>query len=407
MYDVVVVGGGASGVTSAIKSKKGDNKVLILERNSECLKKILITGNGRCNYFNENQNIDNYFSSNIDLINEIVTDNNIKMVKSFFDSLGIIPKIRDGYYYPFSNQAITIKNVLLRELERKNIKVKNNFLVTEIIKEEDIFIINPNTDNIRCKKLVLATGSYAYPKTGSTGMGYEFLKKFNHKIIKPLPALVQVEANFKYLKEWSGVRSEVKLELYENDKFITSELGEAQFTDYGLSGICTFNLSVLIARGLDIGKREVIKINFLPFVKEDRLTWLEDYNKGVYGRSLLELLEGLLNYKLAKIILNMAGINYNAFFDDLTLNEKNLLINNLFSMELEITGTKSFDNSQVCSGGVSLTDIDITTCESKLVKNLYIAGELLDLTGKCGGYNLTIAWLSGLLIGKSIGDDCD
>ncbi len=407
MYDVVIVGGGASGVVAALKAKTSNNRVLILERNSECLKKLLITGNGRCNYFNDDQNINNYYSNNLELVGEIITSDNINLVKEFFDNLGVVPKIKDGYYYPFSNQAITIKNILLNELKRNKIEVRNNYLVTEIIKNDDVFIINSDSSKIQCKKLVLATGGCAYPKTGSTGMGYDFLKSFGHTIIKPLPALVQVEANFKYLKDWAGVRSEVRLELYENGRLVASEEGEAQFTDYGLSGICTFNLSILISRGLDLGKKEIIKINYLPFVKGDRIIWLEEYNKKVYGRTLLELLEGLLNYKLAKIILKVANLDYDNYFDKLTNSEKERLINNLFAMNLEISGTKSFDNSQVCSGGIPLSEINLKNCESKKVKNLYIAGELLDLTGKCGGYNLTIAWLSGLLIGNSIGDDYD
>lgn len=407
MYDVVIVGGGASGVVAAIKAKNDNNSVLIIERNSECLKKLLITGNGRCNYFNDDQNIDNYYSNNMELVSEIITSDNINLVKDFFDNLGVVPKIKDGYYYPFSNQAVTIKNILLNELKRNKIEVINNFLVTEIIKNDDVFIINSDSSKIQCKKLVLATGGCAYPKTGSTGMGYDFLKSFGHTIIKPLPALVQVVANFKYLKDWSGVRSEVGLELFEDGRLVATEEGEAQFTDYGLSGICTFNLSILISRGLDLGKKEVIRINYLPFVKGDRLTWFEKYCKRLGKRNMLELLEGLLNYKLARIILNVSNVDYNKYFNDLTNQEKEKFINNLFSMNLDIVSTKSFDNSQVCSGGVKLDEININTMESKLISNLFVAGELLDITGKCGGYNLTIAWLSGLLIGESIGDNGD
>jgi len=407
MYDVVVVGGGASGVVAALQSKTPKNKVLILERNADCLKKLLITGNGRCNYFNENQDSSNYFTSNRELLQKIITDDNVKLVKSFFEKLGIIPKIREGYYYPFSNQAITIKNILLNEIKNKNIIIKNNFLVLGIKKEDDKFIINSESEVIECKKLVIATGSYAYPKTGSTGMGYQFLKDFGHTIIEPLPALVQVNAKFKYLKEWAGVRSDVKLSLYEDDILLAEEVGEAQFTDYGISGICTFNLSYWISKGFFMGKREVIKINFLPFVLDDRYEWLNTYNKQISKRTLLELLEGLLNYKLARIILKVSSLPENKYFEELSYDERERLVTNLFEMGLEITGTKSFDSSQVCSGGVSLDEVNLSNCESKLVKDLYIAGELLDLTGKCGGYNLTIAWLSGLLIGKNIGDNSD
>lgn len=399
---IIIVGGGCSGVIAAIKAKNKNNEVIILERNNTLLKKLLLTGNGRCNYFNENYSIDNYHSNNIDLVNEFISNDNIIMAKEFFDNIGIVPKIKNGYYYPYSNQAISIKDILVNEINRLGIKVIYDTYVEEIIKK-DKFIIKTNNKEYTCDKLILATGSFAYPKTGSDGKGYSILEKLGHTIIEPVPALVQLNANSKYLKDWDGVRSDVYLELFEDGKYLSKEEGEIQFTKYGLSGICIFNLSHYISRGLLENKKYVVKINFVPFIKTLISPWLYEYSKKNKEKDIYCLLEGFINKKLIPIILKESNINRNKKYDDLTKEEKIKLINSLRHFKVEITSTKGFDSSQVCNGGVSLEEININTMESKIVKDLYIIGELLDINGNCGGYNLTECWISGILSGKDIG----
>lgn len=401
---IIVVGGGCSGVVAAINAKNKDNEVVILERNNTLLKKLLLTGNGRCNYFNETYSIDNYHSNNMDLVNDFISDKNITMSKEFFDNLGIVPKIKNGYYYPYSNQAVSIKDILVNEVNRLGIKVIYDTYV-EDIEKEDKFIIKTNNEEYICDKLILSTGSFAYPKTGSDGHGYSILEKLGHTIIKPVPALVQLNANSKYLKDWDGVRSDVYLELFEDGEYLTKEEGEIQFTNYGISGICTFNLSHFISRGLEENKKYVVKINFVPFIKTLISPWLYEYANKNKEKDIYELLEGFLNKKLIPIILKESNIKSSKKYDELTKEEKVKLINSLRHFKVEITSTKGFDSSQVCNGGVSLDEININTMESKIVKDLYIIGELLDINGNCGGYNLTECWISGILSGKSIGED--
>ena len=401
---IIVVGGGCSGVVAAINAKNKDNEVVILERNNTLLKKLLLTGNGRCNYFNEIYSIDNYHSNNMDLVNDFISDKNITMSKEFFDNLGIVPKIKNGYYYPYSNQAVSIKDILVNEVNRLGIKVIYDTYV-EDIEKEDKFIIKTNNEEYICDKLILSTGSFAYPKTGSDGIGYSILEKLGHTIIKPVPALVQLNANSKYLKDWNGVRSDVYLELFEDGEYLTKEEGEIQFTNYGISGICTFNLSHFISRGLEENKKYVVKINFVPFIKTLISPWLYEYANKNKEKDIYELLEGFLNKKLIPIILKESNIKSSKKYDELTKEEKVKLINSLRHFKVEITSTKGFDSSQVCNGGVSLDEININTMESKIVKDLYIIGELLDINGNCGGYNLTECWISGILSGKSIGED--
>ena len=404
MDRVIVVGGGASGVVAAIFAKREDNEVIILEKNKECLKKILVTGNGKCNYLNELYNKKFYNSENMEFIDEIITSKNILKVKDFFDDLGIVSKIKNGYYYPFSNQAVTIKNALIKRAIDLGVKIINNVEVKEISKDKDLFKVVTSEKNYTCSKLVIATGSYAMPKSGSTGDGYKFMESFGIEIVPVVPALVQLIGDFKYQKEWTGIRSDVRLSLFEDDKFILEEEGEIQLTDYGISGICTFNLSQVVSRGLFNGKKEVIKINFLPFVEDLVTNWLIDYSLKHKGYTIRELLEGILNYKLVEILLKYNKINPNKDFFSLTKEEKYSLIKSLRGLEIKITGTKGFDSCQVCNGGVKLTEINPKTMECLKVKGLYVTGELLDITGNCGGYNLTNCWISGMLAGMSIGE---
>lgn len=398
MQKVVVIGGGASGLVGAINAARLGNEVILLERNSSVGKKILITGNGRCNYFNADQNLRHYHSSNDDILSEIITDNNLNLVLEFFDSIGIVPKVRNGYYYPNSNQAISVKEALLFECELLGIQIINDVFVSSIKKDLDKFIIN---GNIEADKVILATGSMAAPKTGSDGNGYALASSLGHTIIKPLPALVQLVSDGKFLKEWSGIRCDVKASLYEDGNVVLEETGEIQLTDYGVSGICIFNLSGRCARGIDLGMNEEVIINFLPDVN-DFMSFMELRNKKVRGRNISRLFDGLLNYKLVNVLLDMANISKDKMYDDLSSFEKEKLRDVVCGFKLKIKGTKSFDNAQVCSGGVPLCEVNPLTMESKRCENLYLTGELLDVDGDCGGYNLTFAFVSGMLAGKDL-----
>lgn len=401
MCDIVIIGGGVSGIVSAIKSFNGRNRITILERNDKCLKKLLLTGNGRCNYFNDDTSISNYHSMREDLLDKVINSDNMSCVLDFYNELGIIPKIKNGYYYPFSNQASTVRDALMFEVMKLGISIKYNYLVEKIERSNNKFIIN---DSIVCDKVIIATGSCSYPKTGSDGMGYDFLRKFGHNIIKPLPALVQLNSDFKYCRELSGIRSDVILSLYEDDEFISSSVGEVQLTDYGISGICTFNLSHFVTRGLDVGKKEVIKVNFLPFIKDNYMEWFNTYSNKHNDKNIYMLLCNILNYKLVKVILKVCSINNETYYNELDYNSRCLLINNLTNFEFNIVSTKDFNFSQVCNGGVSLDEVNLSTFESLIVDGLYITGEVLDINGNCGGYNLICAVISGILVGDDLSD---
>lgn len=350
--NVFVVGAGASGLVAAIKAAEYGCNVVVLERNNKCGKKLLTTGNGRCNFYNENQDLKFYHSQNLELFEEIFNSKKDDILK-LFNELGIVPKINNGYYYPFSNQASSVLNALMSKVSKLNIKIINNELVKSI-KKEDKFIIFTEENKYIADKVIISTGSKAASKTGSDGNGYNLVKSLGHSIIEVVPSLVQLEGKDNFYKEWKGVRSDVKLSLLEDNKKIKEESGEIQFTDYGISGICTFNLSGIISRGLIENKNYKVLINLVPWFKGNKnefLSWMNNQSQKLNNYKLKEILEGFLNYNLVNLILRLENISSDAKWEDIN---KEKLIDRVMSFEFNVLKTKSFDKAQVCSGGVPL-----------------------------------------------------
>ena len=392
---IIVIGGGASGIVASIFAKRDNNEVIVLEKNNKCLKKLLITGNGKCNYFNDDFSFEHYYSDSKNL--SFINDSNKRKVLDFFSSIGVVARVKNGYYYPNSNQSYSVHNSLLKEAFLRGVEIKNGVKVLNIVKKSNSFIVSTDNGDFICDKVIVSTGGKSYPKTGSEGDGYLFGKSLGHKIVPVVPSLVGLVSNDKFIKSLSGVRCDACVSL--NSK---SEIGEVQFTDYGLSGICVFNLSNIASR---LGNCSV-KINFLyNFVSDfDSFCKLFDsVNGSVLNRSIGELLEGYLNYNIVNVILKMSGIDFSCSWNDLG-NKKRILFDNLVSFNVDIVGTRGFDVAQVSLGGISLDDIDVNTFESKIVPGLYFTGEVMDVTGDCGGYNLGFAFLSGMIAGESVGD---
>ena len=405
MNKIIIIGGGASGLIASIYASKNGNEVTLLEKNNNCGKKILITGNGKCNYFNEDFTIKHYRSNNMEILNTIINDNNKKLILDFFNSIGIVPKIKNGYYYPNSNQAITIREALIIEAKLKGVNIINDVTVNNVTYINNKFNIETNKGTYYSDKVVIATGSKASPNTGSDGIGYKFTSNFGHTVIKPLPALVQLKGIDNYYKDWAGIKMDAAVNLYENNKYIDTSKGEILLTEYGVSGICIFDLSGRVARGLDSKKKEHLEINFLPWLDgniDDSIKWFDKQSILVYNRTISQILDGMLNYKLVNLILKQEKIANNTKWNDLNKDKKISLINKLTKFYIEIKDVNSFDKAQICSGGIPLSEININNMESLKQKGLYIVGELLDVDGDCGGYNLGFAWLSGILAGKAL-----
>lgn len=400
---VAIIGGGASGIIASIYAAKRGYNVIILERNSTCCKKILITGNGKCNYFNDDWNLKHYQTNSVEKIATVINDENKKEILSFFNKIGIVPKIKNGYYYPYSNQAVSIKTNLLREATLNGVVIKNDCFVEKVEKKDNHFLINVNEEIIVADAVIMATGSKACPKTGSDGNGYTLAESFGHTVVPVLPSLVPLKTKGKFLKEWSGIRTDVNISLYVDGVKLKEEYGEIQLTDYGISGICVFNLSSLANINLAKERKVLVKINFIPWVDfiNTFINFIDNqYNKN--KKDIMSLLEGILNYKLVSVLLKEIGVNIDTTFNDLTSNDLEKIYKQLSQFELEIIGSQDYDKAQVCSGGVSLLEVDMNTMQSKLVDNLYFTGEILDVDGDCGGYNLAFAWVSGMIAGKEV-----
>ena len=406
MSEIIIIGGGASGLVSGITLARKGKKVTILEKNTVCGKKILATGNGRCNYFNEDQEIIHYRSQNQELLENMINKENLNKVLEFFESIGIVPKIKNGYYYPFSNQAVSIQNALLIEARNLNINIETEAEVYNVKKENDNFIVITNKGNFISNKVILATGSKASFKGDYKVVGYDICKKFGHSIITLCPALVQLKGNEKYFKDWNGIRVDVKIDLFENNDKIAEEIGEIQLTDYGISGICVMNLSGRVSSGLNKKKNEYVRINFLECLNinsvDELIRFVDNRHSKMNNRTVAELLEGIINYKLLNVLLRKSGISLNKKWNEITYEEKSKFAENLVSLKIDIVGTNEFDKAQVCLGGIPLSEVDINTMESKKEKGLYIIGELLDVDADCGGYNLTWAWVTGILSGENV-----
>ena len=400
MSTVVVVGAGASGIIASLVSSEKNN-VILLDGNDKCGKKLLLTGNGRCNYWNDDINASMYETDCNEALQHILK--NAQDVLSYLDSLGIYPKIKNGYYYPYSNQATSICEIFKRQLESRKINFKKGFKVSAVAKNGNSFTItSTNGETIKCDKVILATGSKAYSKTGSDGSGYNLARSFGHSINRVCPSLTGLISEGKFLKEWEKIRSDAKVSLYADGKFIKSDTGEIQLTSTGISGICTFNVSGMASKSIMQGKSVSVSINFLPYLNNGFYSWFSSRCNNMQNVSVEQALESLFNYKLLFVLLKRAGVSKDDVWNKMSEEKRKALSEAIENFTLQIVDTEGYDKSQVCTGGVPLCEINTETMESKLTKGLYLAGELLDVDGRCGGYNLAFAFISGYISGKSV-----
>ena len=398
---VIVIGGGASGIIAAIKASEVSD-VTIIEGNSKIGKKILVTGSGRSNFWNESISEKNYNEESHELLKEILPIKD-EVFNFLTNSLGITPTNKNGYLYPRSKTASSITTVLEKRIKRNNIEVIYDLKVTKITTENNnIKIELSDNTTMTCDKLIIATGGKAASKTGSDGSGYNLLKELDIEVTPVLPALVPLIINDKTRLDWSGVRTDAKLSVYENNKIIKEELGELQLTNTGISGIVTFNISGLIASLLENKKQFEVYIDFLPEI-EDISTFLDEKNKNANPKNIEELLETMINYKLLNSLISNCRINKNQKWTELSQEDKKKLISTLKKYKINISSTEDFEKAQVTRGGVCLNEIT-SNFSLKKYPNIKVIGETLNVDGICGGYDLAFAFISGYIAGSSIND---
>ncbi len=388
-HELLIIGAGASGLMAAIRAARQGVDVALLEHTDKIGRKLLITGNGRCNLTNQIQRPEYYRSHHCQTAWQIVSKFTKDDTIAFFQELGLLLRERSGGIYPWSNQAASVLRVLKSELYYLGIPIYYRAEPIKLYKDKKRGCFCCETEGARYfgKKLILAAGSKAAEKTGSDGSGYALAHMLGHSIYPPLPALVPLIAKEPYFRRLAGVRAEGKITLYGNGREMASDIGELQITEYGISGIPAFQVSRYAAEALYEKKHVTAELDFCPCLTVQELEYRieKQKKKGIRTR---EALIGILNEKLA---------------DELHTRTENRkeLAERIKCFPATITGTKGFDFCQVCAGGVPLTEIDPETMESKREKGLYLAGELLDVDGACGGYNLQWAWASGHLAGAS------
>lgn len=403
---VIVIGGGASGLMAAITAATNGAVVTLLEHMDKPGRKILATGNGRCNLTNVYQGYDCYMGGSPEFTQAVFKQFSKDKTIAFFTQLGIFTKNRNGYLYPFSDQASAVLEALLLEAEYRKVKIKCSEHITGIEKKEDQFLVHTDTWTYTGDSVILSTGSKAAPNTGSDGSGYHLAASLGHAVIEPGPGLVPLICGDSCCKGLAGVRSDARITLFIEGEPIAMEEGELQLTAYGISGIPVFQLSRHAVLALREGKKVTAGIHFLRAFSFDGIVAFLKGRTGTSNYKTTEqLLLGLFPKKLIPVLLQQAGISLKIKASQLTESDWNSLARAICHFPLTITGHQSYDQAQVCFGGVDTREIEPTTMESKLLPGLYFAGELVDIDGKCGGYNLQWAWSSGHIAGIHAASD--
>ena len=403
IYDCAVIGGGAAGLLGAIKLARKGFKVIIIEHTKKVGTKILSTGNGKCNFTNMKLDSTCFQSANEKKVMEVINQFDNRAVIDFFETLGVYHRERNGYVYPHSDTAASLQNALKMEIDNLKIRVSTEFDTEKIVLRDNIYEIISNTYTYYAKTVLLATGSKASPKSGSDGSGYVLAEKLGHNIVKPLPALVQLISKDKNCTLMAGVRSMGSVVLYVDGKEISRDTGEIQYTDYGISGIPVFQISRYAVKALDKGQRVWVNIDMIPdYTYENLKKICEAGMKSFPNKNVSQFFEGLINKKLAAAVAERCRVNQSKAVEGLGLEELLKCVKALKDYRLELSGFKDFDNGQVCQGGVTIEEVDTCNMMSKLNSGVFFAGELVDVDGKCGGYNLQWAWSSAAVAAEGI-----
>ena len=402
--EIAIIGGGASGMMAAIEAVKSGKEVVVVDRKERVLKKVLVTGNGRCNLTNVNAGINNYFSTGSDIqnIENILNDFTPKDTMNFFESLGVVcnEEVR-GKVFPLSGQAGSVIDALRFEAERVGVKFLLDFYVKKIEKKGFQFIIYSEDKRIiTSNRVLLSAGGKSYPELGSNGSGFELAREFGHTITPLFPSIVQFKTEEYQVKGLKGIKLDTRVTAYGDKKKICTYDGELLFTDYGVSGNVIFNISFVFP----IHKKVELEVDFLPKFSYDELLQKLKDRRDILGHLTMEhYFNGMINKKLGQFLSKASGIEkLSKEINSLTDNELRKLCDVLKKYKLNVLDTTGYKNAQVTAGGVALDEVDMETLESKKVKGLYFSGEILDVYGECGGFNFQWAWASGKKAGENI-----
>lgn len=408
-HDLIVVGGGASGIMAAIIAKDLGMDVAIVESNDRVAKKILATGNGRCNISNNKIKSpfnNNFHSENNNFFNNVLSEFSVEDTRNFFLSLGLpLVELENGKMYPQSLQSSSVIDIFRMAIEDRNIPLYTNCKITSITKKKNFNLATSNEEYqyFACSKLILSCGGKSAPKTGSDGSGYKLAKSLGHKVIEPIPGIVQLKLDYPYLKAISGVKFDGSVSILIDDEVVRTECGEILFTDYGISGPPIMQLSAYASKALSKNSKVTLRLDMFPNQSlEEVENFLATHFSIFNYREICSTLIGVINKKLIPTILKDSGIkDIHTPCSNIDWKYINILINKFKCWEFNCIDTNGFANAQVTVGGIDTSQVNNLSLESKLVKDLYLCGEILDVHGDCGGFNLQWAWSSGYVAGKS------
>lgn len=403
MYDVIIIGAGASGLMAAATAASKGARVALLEHKDDIGKKILATGNGRCNFTNTDMSVNKFHGSKA-LIKNGLSQFNYSDTICFFKELGIPAYDNAGYIYPNSRQAASVVAAFRMELMRLHVDVKTGINITDIKPANDRtgYCIQTDKGSFKSKRLIIACGLTASPKLGSDGSLFRQIEALGHHIQKPLPALCGFSCDGLNFKKITGVRCDATVASVIDGQMTEQNTGELQLADYGISGIPVFQISSLMSRALDKGQKVEVIIDFLPAFSDDELNgYIKDRSiTTTDNRSLNEMLNGLLNNKLLLELIHKSGVSPDKKGRLLTDDDCKSLTRSIKHTAVSVKKPRGLEFAQVCAGGIYTKEIDVRTLESKIHPGLYFCGELLDVDGICGGYNLQWAWTSGYIAGE-------
>jgi len=398
---MIIIGAGAAGLCAAIVSAKAGQSVTLLEQNNKIGKKILVSGNGKCNIDNKYISPHRFHGQNPNFIEEVLKGYDFEVIKKFFTSIGLaLIEGKEGKMFPMSLQASSVVELLEYEAKRVGVEILCNCEVTDIEKTQNIFSVETSLGTKTCTQLVMASGSPAAPHLGGSNAGYAFATKMGHTLVPRHPSLVQLCSDESWVKDCAGVKVAGLAKLYANGEYITEKKGDLLFTNYGISGLAILDLSREVSTRLANFDYCELSLDLMPELSKEKLTnLLLNRVKEDSEKPLTLWLQGVLNKKLIPIILEQSKCKVRTE-DALNRKEINKLVHAIKNLKLCISDTKGFKGAEVATGGIDTREVNAQTMESKLVPNLFFVGEILDVDGDRGGFNFHFAWVTGLRVIK-------
>ncbi len=408
MNEVIVIGAGASGLVAGIKAAQQGAKVTILEKNNKVGKKLLATGNGRCNMTNSNISEGNYRSQNIDFVKNIINKYPTSSIRSFFENISIKTRDINGYIYPYSQQAKSVVDKLYNECNSLGVNIVTEVEAKDIsFNDGGDFTIITSKGKYEADKVIISTGLVA--GIGIKGekidnkqvFALKIADKAGHRVYEIVPGLTGLKCENSFLDKVSGVRWECKISSYSEGELLYEDVGEAQFAEYGVSGIVAFQNASFVSKSLEKDKKTEIVVDFMPEMRQNELkTMLKETLSKFSNMSLYDILSGIFNSKLVTYFF--LNTNINGSVKAHSFRDMDKLVKIIKSHRMLVTGTRGYEFAQVCAGGIDTLEIH-ETMESKKLKKLYFTGEALDVDGMCGGYNLHFAFATGIEAGTNAG----